>query len=115
MIMGEDHTANKELTGLETSKNPAVPHLLSRQERLAKVLNASFAPATLEVVDESGQHAGHAGAAPGGQTHYRVRMTSAAFAGMSRLARQRAVLDAAKDEFAAGLHALALELKAPGE
>lgn len=63
--------------------------------------------------DESALHAGHAGAAPGGETHYRIRMTSAAFAGQSRIARHRAVNAALKAEFEAGLHALALELDAP--
>lgn len=82
---------------------------------MAELLNASFAPSALDVIDESGKHKGHSGAAPGGQTHYRVKMTSAAFAGMTRLARQRAALDAVKGEFDSGLHALALELKAPGE
>lgn len=87
----------------------------SRAERLAELLNASFSPAALEIIDESAHHAGHAGAAPGGETHYRVRMTSASFVGMNRVARQRAINDAVKNEFASGLHALAMELKAPGE
>ncbi len=95
-------------------KSPNSP-ASSRKERLAELLNASFAPVALEISDESARHAGHAGAAPGGQTHYRVQMTSDSFTGMSRVARQRAVNDVVKDEFAAGLHALAMELKAPGE
>jgi BolA protein len=113
--MGSARPADKELTDVETPISPDSPRSPSRQERLAELLNASFAPTAFEVIDESGKHKGHAGAAPGGQTHYRVRMTSAAFAGMSRLARQRAALEAVKAEFASGLHALALELKAPGE
>ena len=86
-----------------------------RAERIAQTLNALFAPQALEVVDESGKHKGHAGARPEGETHFRVEMTSARFADSSRVARQRLVNDALKDEFAAGLHALAMTLKAPGE
>jgi BolA protein len=69
----------------------------------------------LEVQDDSHLHAGHAGAAPGGETHYSVRLVSPAFAGLGRLARSRAVHATLADEFAGGLHALALKLQAPGE
>lgn len=106
--MGAAPGAGKELTDVKTGE-------ISRGQRLAETLNASFAPSALEVIDESAGHAGHAGAAPGGQTHYRVRMTSAAFAGQNRVARQRAVMAALKAEFDTGLHALAMELKAEGE
>jgi BolA protein len=106
--MGARSRADKELTDVKTQE-------LSREQRLSETLKALFAPTALDVIDESAGHVGHAGAAPGGQTHYRVKMTSAAFAGLSRVARQRAVMDALKSEFASGLHALALELKAPGE
>jgi BolA protein len=75
-------------------------------------LEAAFSPTSLEILDESGSHAGHVGAS-GGETHFRVRMASPAFAGLSRVARQRAVMDALQPEFATGLHALALELSAP--
>lgn len=92
-------TANKELT--------------SRKERIAASLTASFAPQTLEVVDESHRHAGHAGARPEGETHFKVRIVSAAFAGLSRVARHRAVTAALAGEFAAGLHALSIDAQAP--
>lgn len=95
---------------------------MSRTDRIAAALQTAFAPEKLEVVDDSARHAGHAGrmtqpghAGPDGETHYNVAMTSAAFAGMSRVARSRAVHDALAAEFAGGLHALALRLKAPGE
>jgi BolA family transcriptional regulator, general stress-responsive regulator len=72
-------------------------------------LIAAFSPTELDIVDESHLHHGHAGAAPGGETHYAVRIRAAAFAGAGRLARHRAVNDALKAEFAAGLHALHID------
>lgn len=73
-------------------------------------LTASFAPLRLEVTDESEQHRGHAGWREGGGTHFRVLLRAAAFDGMPRLARYRAVHAALRDELAGGLHALALDL-----
>ena len=87
----------------------------TRLERIRARLTAGFAPLALDVVDESAQHAGHAGAAAAGQTHYRIAMTSQCFAGQSRLARSRAVHDVLAEEFHTGLHALSLSLKAPLE
>jgi BolA protein len=86
-----------------------------RAARIAAALNAAFPPAEVQVVDDSHRHAGHAGAAPGGETHYSVRVVSPAFAGMNRVARSRAVHDALAAEFAGGMHALALTLKTPEE
>ena len=86
-----------------------------RADRIAAALSAAFAPAQVEVVDDSHRHAGHAGAAPGGETHYNVRVVSPAFAGLSRIARSRAAHEALAAEFAGGLHALALTLKSPEE
>lgn len=86
-----------------------------RADRIAAALSAAFSPAEVEVVDDSHRHAGHAGAAPGGETHYSVRVVSPAFAGLSRVARSRAAHEALAAEFASGLHALALTLKTPEE
>ena len=86
-----------------------------RAARIAAALHAAFSPAEVQVVDDSHRHAGHAGAAPGGETHYSVRVVSPAFAGMNRVARSRAVHDALAAEFAGGLHALALTLRTPEE
>ncbi|WP_237213880.1 BolA family protein [Falsiroseomonas oryziterrae] len=86
-----------------------------RADRIAEALRAAFPPAEVEVVDDSHRHAGHAGAAPGGETHYNVRVVSPAFAGMNRVARSRAVHEALAAEFAGGLHALALTLRTPEE
>lgn len=69
----------------------------------------------MSLVDESGKHAGHAGARPGGETHYRLTLVSTAFDGLSRVARQRLVYGALREEFDTGLHALSLDLKTPSE
>ena len=88
----------------------------TRAERIRDILARDFAPTMLAVNDESGRHAGHAGNPDGrGETHYAVTMISARFAGLNRLARSRAVHEALAGEFAAGLHALSLTLRAPGE
>lgn len=89
--------------------------MTSRADRIAEALRAAFAPAEVAVADDSALHAGHAGARPGGETHYSVRVVSPAFAGMSRVARSRAVHDALAAEFQGGLHALALTLRTPEE
>ncbi len=81
----------------------------SRAQRIETALAAAFAPTTLEVIDESHLHAGHAGAAPGGETHYAVKIRSEALAGLTRLNRHRAVNETLKAEFAAGLHALHID------
>ena len=78
-------------------------------------LMRTFAPARLDVVDESHQHAGHAGHRPGGETHYRVYIVSDAFKGKSRIERHRMVNEALASELASGIHALAIHASAPGE
>jgi BolA protein len=82
---------------------------------IAEKLNAAFAPARLDVVDESHQHEGHAGARPGGQTHFRVDIVAEAFRGKSRIERHRMINGILSDELAAGVHALAIHAAAPGE
>lgn len=89
--------------------------IASRADRIAEALRTAFPPAVVEVVDDSHRHAGHAGARPEGETHYSVRVVSPAFAGMSRVARSRAVHDVLAGEFSGGLHALALTLRTPEE
>jgi len=78
-------------------------------------LTAAFSPTRLEVVDDSARHAGHAGARPGGQSHFNVLIESAAFAGVGRVARQRQVYAALAEELAGPIHALSLKALAPGE
>lgn len=88
---------------------------MSRRDRIAAALGAVLQPDSLTIVDESERHHGHAGWREGGETHYRVQVVAAAFSGKSRVTRHRLVTDALKDEFECGLHALAIEAKAPGE
>jgi BolA protein len=88
---------------------------MNMQELIEARLTAAFAPEALAVIDESHKHHGHSGWREGGETHYRVQIRSAAFTGQSRVARHRAVNDALADAFARGLHALAIETRAPGE
>jgi BolA protein len=78
-------------------------------------LRTRFAPIHFVLTDESALHAGHAGARPGGETHYRLAMAADAFEGFSRLERQRQVYQALREEFDTGLHALTLDLKTPKE
>ncbi|MEL7540815.1 MAG: BolA family protein [Pseudomonadota bacterium] len=74
-------------------------------------LTKVFAPSALDVIDDSHKHAGHAGAQPEGETHYTVKIVSTAFEGLSRVAVQRAVMDALKEEFDSGLHALSIKAR----
>ena len=76
---------------------------------------AVLQPIVLELVDQSEAHRGHAGWRAGGETHFDLTVVSAAFAGKSRVQRQRMVLGALKEEFEAGLHALSIQARAPGE
>ena len=82
------------------------PTAQALQARLQQVLQ----PTRLEVIDESYQHAGHAGAnGTGVGTHFRVRIASPIFTGKPRVARHRLVYDALSDYMEQGLHALAIE------
>jgi len=86
---------------------PAAQWALAMQQRLRQRLQAE----PVQVIDESQQHAGHAGAnGLGYGSHFRVRLGSPQFAGLSRVARHRLVYDAVQDFLDAGVHALAIEL-----
>ena len=78
-------------------------------------LAAAFSPDSLSVVDESHLHAGHAGARPGGETHFRVTIVASAFSGKGRVERHRLVNAALAAELAERVHALAIHASAPGE
>jgi BolA family transcriptional regulator, general stress-responsive regulator len=90
-----------------------MPQPTDRQTRIHDLLTEAFEPLELEITDDSAKHAGHAGAAPGGETHYSVRITSAAFEGLSRVQIQRTVMMVLQSEFDTGLHALSLKANAP--
>ncbi len=77
-------------------------------------LERAFAPQNLTVRDVSSQHAGHAGARPGGQTHFEVEITAAHFDGLSRVAAHRAIMAELGEEFASSLHALNIKAKGLG-
>lgn len=89
--------------------------MASTLEKIRSALDQRFAPMALEVIDDSAKHAGHAGAQPGGQTHFTVKIVAEDFRGLNRVARHRAVYAVLEPLFAAGLHALAIDAKAPGE
>ena len=80
---------------------------------IERTLRLALAPAELLVRDDSHLHAGHAGAREGG--HYAVRIRSARFSGLSRVARHRLVYDSLGPLLARGVHALAIEALAPEE
>ncbi len=84
-------------------------------DAIHRKLTAAFAPSRLTVEDDSARHAGHAGARPGGETHFNVVIEAAAFEGQPRVARQRMVYGALADELAGRVHALSLKALAPGE
>lgn len=87
--------------------------------RIRTALEAALAPSFLEVIDESDRHAGHlhhpGGVEDRGETHFVVRIVSPAFAGVPRIARHRRVNELLAAELRAGVHALAIEARAPGE
>jgi len=82
-------------------------------ERITEKLTQAFAPAELSVTDESHLHAGHAGARPEGETHFRVRVVSQAFAGKTPVQRHRMINEVLADELAGPVHALAIKAAAP--
>lgn len=92
---------------------------LSLRERMENKLKDAFASTEVQVIDELHKHAGHivheGGAPQGGETHFRVRIVSPDFSGKSRVERHRAVNALFAEEFAAGVHALTLDARAPGE
>ena len=88
---------------------------MTMKERIANDLTRALAPTSLEVTDESHLHAGHAGARAGGESHFRIHVVAPAFAGKGRVERHRMIYAVLAQEIADGVHALALNAKAPGE
>jgi BolA protein len=85
------------------------------EDLITRKLTEAFNPESLRVVDESHQHAGHAGHRPGGETHFRVYIVAEAFRGKSRVERHRMINATLSGELAGGVHALAIHAAAPGE
>ncbi len=81
--------------------------------RIRRKLEQAFAPDRLEVQDDSALHSGHAGAREGGESHFTVTIVAAAFAGLSRVDRQRRVNEALREELAGPVHALSIRASAP--
>jgi BolA protein len=87
--------------------------------RVAEIINQklteSLSPTILEIVDDSHNHAGHAGARPEGESHFSVKIISRVFEGKSRVQRQRLVYQALSEEMTGRIHALSLHTLAPSE
>lgn len=88
---------------------------MSVAETIRHKLTERFAPTRLAIIDDSHRHAGHAGARPGGETHFTVTIVSAGFAGHNRVARQRLVHQTLAEELAGPVHALSLSTLTPEE
>ena len=84
-------------------------------QRIRSKLEAAFQPTRLDIHDDSHRHHGHAGARPGGESHFRVELVSSRFAGKSRVERQRTVYAALAEELAGPVHALQLTTLSPDE
>src|SRR5262245_4610324 len=102
-----DRAASKGLSGIDAGGFP-----MSMRALIEERLSAALTPERLIVIDESAAHAGHAGHRAGGESHFRIRIISAAFGGRSRVDRHRLVNEALREAFAAGVHALAIEAAA---
>lgn len=88
---------------------------MSVADTLRTKLTERLAPTRLEIVDDSHRHAGHSGAAPGGETHFTITVVSEVFEGLNRVARQRLVYSLLAEELAGPVHALSLVTRAPKE
>jgi BolA family transcriptional regulator, general stress-responsive regulator len=86
---------------------------VSLKDWMVETLTRELEPISLRVEDESHQHAGHAGWREGGETHFRIDVVSPAFSGKSRIERHRIVNAVLAPAFQRGLHALAIEARAP--
>ena len=87
----------------------------SVQDQITARLTQALSPTQLVVLNESASHAGHMGDDGTGESHFRVEVTSAAFTGINRVARQRLVNQALADLLKDRIHALAIKASAPGD
>jgi len=93
----------------------AYPQTMGTRDLITQKLTTAFAPARLEVRDDSHLHQGHAGHRPGGESHFSVHIVASAFKGKSRIERHRMINEALSGELRGGVHALAIQALAPGE
>lgn len=105
-----------ELVTIKEALMPEGPIATIIREKLSR----AFAPTRLELVDDSARHAGHhheggVDARPGGESHFNLTVVSAAFEGLGRLARQRAVNAALREELSGPVHALSIKALTPAE
>lgn len=84
-------------------------------ERMKTKIEKAFHPLRLDIVNESHKHKGHGGYHPSGESHFHVTIVSAAFAGKSRVDRQRAVYAVLDEELKSTVHALSLTTRTPEE
>ncbi|MET0273597.1 MAG: BolA family protein [Phenylobacterium sp.] len=84
-------------------------------EAIRDKLTTAFQPSRLEIEDDSARHHGHAGARPGGESHFNVLIEAVAFEGAAKVARQRMVYHALAEEMKGPIHALSVKALAPGE
>ncbi len=89
--------------------------IMTVRDEIEARLREALVPVTLNVSDDSHLHAGHAGARPGGQSHFRVEIVSDRFAGLGRVARHRLVNETLAEQLKGPIHALAIQAKAPDE
>ena len=83
--------------------------------RIRAKLDAALSPTKLEIIDDSARHVGHAGHDGRGESHFNLVVVSEAFAGLSRLERQRQVYDLLAEELADRVHALSMSTLTPEE
>ncbi|MET3928069.1 BolA family protein [Devosia sp. 2618] len=83
---------------------------MSVKDTLTAKLTDKFAPVFLDVIDESNKHFGHAGWREGGETHFRVRIATRHFDGMSRVAQHRAINEVLDADLKGRVHALAIDV-----
>ena len=88
---------------------------MSVEDRIREKLTRAFAPAALEIVNDSGRHAGHAGSPGTGESHFSVKVVSASFAGKTRIERHRMVNQVLAEELKGKIHALAVSALTPEE